>query len=183
MRREGVSALNLNEVARRLHVKPPALYKYFDGKSGIYDELFRLAHQTFSEYVKARIDESHGDFWTTWTKVIQAQLEFAYDCPELFELAFQRPVPGFQPSDQSMEVCREVALIGEDLIRQSFDLGEIQTDLPFESVRDLLFAITAGITAGQLANDPSTAPDEGRFGSLAEQAVSVFRSAWSEEKA
>src|SRR2546427_6017 len=41
----GVNALSLSEVARRLGVKPPSIYKYFDSLIGIYDALFARGAQ------------------------------------------------------------------------------------------------------------------------------------------
>ena len=40
MTEEGVNALSLAEVARRLGVQPPSLYKYFPSLMAIYDALF-----------------------------------------------------------------------------------------------------------------------------------------------
>src|SRR5215472_15131691 len=36
----GVNGLSLAEIARRLGVQPPSLYKYFPSLIGVYDELF-----------------------------------------------------------------------------------------------------------------------------------------------
>src|SRR5437762_10968828 len=47
MDEEGVGGLSLSEVARRLGVKPPSIYKYFDSLMAMYDALFgrgQLAH-------------------------------------------------------------------------------------------------------------------------------------------
>ncbi len=40
MTTEGVNGLSLAEVARRLGVQPPSLYKYFPSLMAIYDALF-----------------------------------------------------------------------------------------------------------------------------------------------
>src|SRR5579871_1948053 len=40
MTEEGVNGLSLAEVARRLGVQPPSLYKYFPSLMAIYDALF-----------------------------------------------------------------------------------------------------------------------------------------------
>ena len=40
MSEEGVNGLSLSEVARRLGVQPPSIYKYFPSLMAIYDELF-----------------------------------------------------------------------------------------------------------------------------------------------
>ncbi len=181
MRQEGVAALNLNEVARRLRMKAPSLYKYFPGKSAIYDELFRLAHRMFREYVSSRVDTEAGNFWDSWTSVFEAQLEFAYTYPELFELGFQRPVPGFVPTQESMAVTQAVADEGEALIRKAMESGEITTDLSLAQVRDLLFAVTEGLTIAHMANEPHLPPGQGRFGSLTKHAAAVFRAAWGKD--
>src|ERR1035438_2079499 len=41
MTEEGVNGLSLAEIARRLGVQPPSLYKYFPSLMAVYDELFR----------------------------------------------------------------------------------------------------------------------------------------------
>ncbi|HEX3979859.1 MAG TPA: helix-turn-helix domain-containing protein, partial [Acidimicrobiales bacterium] len=40
MAEEGVNGLSLAEVARRLGVRPPSLYKYFASIMAVYDALF-----------------------------------------------------------------------------------------------------------------------------------------------
>src|SRR3712207_2241788 len=37
---QGVAGLTLGEVARRMGIRPPSLYVYFDGKNALYDALF-----------------------------------------------------------------------------------------------------------------------------------------------
>ncbi|HKF38426.1 MAG TPA: helix-turn-helix domain-containing protein, partial [Ktedonobacteraceae bacterium] len=49
MQEQGVAALNLNEVARRLGVSGQALAKYFPNKMALYDALFLLGHRLFRE--------------------------------------------------------------------------------------------------------------------------------------
>src|SRR5262249_20941968 len=41
MAQEGVAGLSLSEVARRMGIQPPSLYKYFPSKLALYDELFK----------------------------------------------------------------------------------------------------------------------------------------------
>ena len=45
MAEEGVNGLTLSEVARRLGVQPPSLYKYFDSLMTLYDGLFRRGQE------------------------------------------------------------------------------------------------------------------------------------------
>src|ERR1039458_7005692 len=41
MTQDGVNALSMAEIARRLGVQPPSIYKYFDSLLHIYDVLFQ----------------------------------------------------------------------------------------------------------------------------------------------
>ena len=41
MTQDGVNALSMAEIARRLGVQPPSIYKYFDSLLHIYDALFQ----------------------------------------------------------------------------------------------------------------------------------------------
>ncbi len=53
MAEQGVAGLTLGEVARRMGIRPPSLYGYFDGKHALYDALFergwRLLLDTVTE--------------------------------------------------------------------------------------------------------------------------------------
>src|SRR5215213_11019197 len=55
MTEQGVNGLSLSEVARRLGVKPPSIYKYFDSIMGIYDALFERGQQTNLEVMRRAI--------------------------------------------------------------------------------------------------------------------------------
>ena len=50
---EGVNGLSLSEVARRLGVKPPSIYKYFDSLMSIYDALFERGQRDHLDAMRA----------------------------------------------------------------------------------------------------------------------------------
>ena len=52
MAERGVNGLSLSEVARRLGVQPPALYKYFDSLAALYDEAFLRGHTEHLDQVR-----------------------------------------------------------------------------------------------------------------------------------
>jgi AcrR family transcriptional regulator len=41
MRENGAAGLAMNELARRVGMRPPSLYNYFSGLMDVYDALFR----------------------------------------------------------------------------------------------------------------------------------------------
>src|SRR5215212_4732313 len=62
MREQGVAALSLREVARRVHMQAPSLYAYFPSKMALYDALFLLAvrrHAQYQDFGNVGLD----DFW------------------------------------------------------------------------------------------------------------------------
>ena len=50
MREQGVAALSLREVARRVQMQAPSLYAYFPSKMALYDALFLMAVRLRAEY-------------------------------------------------------------------------------------------------------------------------------------
>jgi len=56
----------------------------------------------------------------------------------------------------------------------------IQSNLPPRQMIDLIIAVTHGLTALHMANEPHLPVGEGRFGSLIPAAVSLFEKAWTQ---
>jgi AcrR family transcriptional regulator len=179
MREEGAGALNLNEVARRLGLKTPSLYEYFPNKHAIYDALFRLGFQMFGERVQAIRAKP------TSLEMLRASIEiymaFAQENPELYQICFERPVPHFVPSEESLKVSLAVLGGAVETGDQIMASGEIDNSsgLTPQQMIDLTIAVSHGLTALHMANEPHLPPGQGRFGGLIEPAVELFRRAWS----
>jgi AcrR family transcriptional regulator len=176
MREQGVAALSLREVARRVRMQAPSLYAYFPSKMALYDALFVLAITHFAQY-RDSVDPG-GDFWTRLTTRMNAYMTFARENPELHQLAFERPVPGFTPSDESMAVSYRVLGGVEQLLQDGIDQGTLALDIPIPQARDIIVGLFHGITAQHIANDPDAPPGSGRFGGLIPVAMSILRAAW-----
>lgn len=177
MRQDGVAALNLNKVAAQLGIKPPSLYEYFDGKMAIYDALFRRGIEIFSEYMAPALAE---DSWSASLRAfIEAYMQFALDNPELFQLCFERPVPGFVPSEESMRASLEQLERGRKRAAQLIQAqGGAPLDLTPARLNDLVIALTHGLTAQHMANEPHLPVGKGRYGSLIPAAVALVQAAW-----
>ncbi len=175
MREEGVAALNLNEVARRVGMKTPSLYEYFPNKMAIYDRLFLLGVRLFQEHMGAL--SPSGDPWEMIEAAFRRNMEFAQKYPELFQLVFERHIPHFEPSAETMkESWAMLATVGQAL-QEIIQSGFIRSDLPLEQVRDLFIALNYGLTAQHMANEPHLPVGSGRYGSLIPAAVEVLRKA------
>jgi AcrR family transcriptional regulator len=177
MREGGVAALTMQELARRLDMRAPSLYHYFSGKIAIYDALFQQGFTLFGEYM-----ESASQNAKSWQEELQLRFEaymtFAMQNPDLYQLCFERPVPGYVPSEASLN-------LSFGLLRQSYErinshlYPVINTDMSPEQIGDVIISMMHGITALHLANEPHLPVGQGRFGSLVPAVISILDGAWS----
>lgn len=181
MRENGVAALSFNEVARRLGMKPPSLYTYFPSKMAIYDTLFRLGMEMFGEQMK-QSNEQGGTVSERFQRVNETYMAFATENPELYQLLFERPIPGFEPSEESMAVSLAVLEESRQQFAQLIAGSELEVDIPVPAAFDLSIALMHGLTALHMANEPHLPVGEGRFGSLIPDAAKMFIKAWPIKK-
>jgi AcrR family transcriptional regulator len=176
MREEGVAALSMQELARRLDMRAPSLYNYFSGKMGIYDALFRLGFSLFSEHMAKTVRGA-----LTWqedlSRIFDAYMTFAMQNSELYQLCFERPIPGFVPSEESLNLS--FGLLHQTYERIECLYGKFNTELPPDQARDLVIAMMHGLTALHMANEPHLPVGQGRFGALIPVALSILDKAWS----
>jgi AcrR family transcriptional regulator len=181
MREEGVAALSLRELARRLRFTVQALYKYYPSKAALYDALFREGTDTFARYWRAALAD-RVSIWDKLESGIEAAMRFAHDYPELSDLTFSRPVPGFVPSPESMQESSVLVAELDETIAGAIASGEMRSGLLATEVRNLYLAMLDGLTRQHMANEPDTPVGSGRYGSLIPGAVAVFKAAWQPER-
>lgn len=171
MREEGVAALSMQELARHMEMRAPSLYNYFSGKMDIYDALFRLGFTLWKKTVD-KISAESKTIRGEMRNVIEGYMSFALENPELYQLCFERPVPGFIPSQESLDLSFGIL----DASRQRVKLfkQELNTNLSTNQIVDLVIAIAHGLTAMHLANEPHLPLGKGRFGSLIPAAMSML---------
>jgi AcrR family transcriptional regulator len=177
MREEGVAALNLNEVARRVGMKTPSLYEYFSGKLAIYDALYLEGVRLYGES-RIKRKEQNLNFWEFVEQAIYYYLNFAYRNPDLYYLVFERPVPEFVPSEESMVESRKLLGNLNPIFQEAINKGVIKTDLSVEAVRDIFILVLHGLTSMHMANEPDLPPGQGRFGSLIPAITDMLKTAW-----
>ncbi len=166
----------MHELARRLEMRTPSLYNYFSGLMDIYDALFRLGFTLWGEHVQESTQSAEN--WQDEVRlVIEAYMTFAMKNPALYQLCFERPVPGFEPSKESLQVS--FGILHHSYARVSNLKDAMSTDLQPEQIADLVIAMTHGLTALHMANEPHLPIGQGRFGSLIPAVLSVFDKAWS----
>jgi AcrR family transcriptional regulator len=178
MQEQGVAALNLNEVARRLGVSGQALAKYFPNKMALYDALFLLGHRLFRE-AEEQVWQTTRPDWERIRHWFEVRLALATAHPDLYHLIWESSVPGFVPSEASLEEIRLMLAAAQTRIDEVIEAGNLDAGLPSERVVDMLLAIRHGIIAEHLGKRDFLPPGSDRFSGLIEPVLAVFEQAWN----
>ena len=112
MREQGVAALSLREVARRVRMQAPSLYAYFPSKMALYDALFLMGVRMRAAY-RDRADAGRVDFWDRLEGRFESYMRFAQEHPELYQLAFERPALGSE-LDETLSLIRVIEHAPDD---------------------------------------------------------------------
>ena len=174
MREEGVAALSMQELARRMDMRAPSLYNYFNSKMDIYDALFRLGISMYDAHLQEALKAS-TDVHDEIRIAIESYMSFALANPELYQLCFERPVPGFVPSKESLDLS--FGVLEKSYTRVSKIKKQLDTKLSAQQLVNLVIATAHGVTAMHLANEPQLPIGQGRFGSLIPILLKVFETA------
>jgi AcrR family transcriptional regulator len=181
MAQEGVAGLSLSEVARRMGIQPPSLYKYFPSKLALYDELFkRGAREALAVFRAAAARAEPG--WAALTAGLEAIMRLGLDHQVTGQLLNWRPVPGFEPSAEAFAPSIELVQDIRRLLAAAADRGELDTAAASEEGAALLSALIAGVMSQQLANQPRTPWDQGRFTRLTPRVLQLFQCAYPPQK-
>ncbi|WP_117209380.1 TetR/AcrR family transcriptional regulator [Allorhizocola rhizosphaerae] len=173
MSAEGVAALSLSDVARRLGIQPPSLFKYFPSKLALYDALFAEgARQVLAEFRGAVREAEPGV--PALRAAVAAVGRWGLANQALAQLLFWRPVPRFVPSQKSFAPAVEfVDEIGE-VLRAAVSSRQLRPEAAEEPAQALLSTLIAGAMTQQMANEPDAAFEDGRFTSLLPRLIDMF---------
>ncbi|GII59155.1 TetR family transcriptional regulator [Planotetraspora thailandica] len=172
MAEEGVAALSLAEVARRMGMRTPSLYQYFPSKTAIYDALFGQSARDLNETLhKATAGLDVLDRLRIGTLKF---VEWTRLNPVRAQLLFWRPVPGFVPSAEAfapaVDNVTEVRTVLEDAVAG----GRLHPAAATDDGVALLNTLVAGVISQQMANEPEAPVGEGRFERLTPTVLDLF---------
>lgn len=162
MTEEGVNGLSLAEVARRLGVQPPSIYKYFPSLMAIYDALFlRGQVEHLASMREAMANATPGlDALTTG---LEASGRWLLAHRALGQLMFWRPVPSFEPSDASFAPSIEMVRLQRAALADAVAAGELGPGADSDEAVFLISTFIAGVLTQAMANEPDLPWGEGRF--------------------
>ena len=157
-REQGIAALSLRDLARRLGMTAPSLYSYFDSKHALFDAMFAQGYEQFLQLEWPDSDDLRDGL----RRAGRTFLEFCTADPARYQLLFQRAIPGFAPSPESWELAqrayhRSMAGLARFGVREQRDL-------------DLVTGVFSGLAAQQLANQPGGS----RWAGLVDEAADML---------
>jgi len=175
MEAEGVAALSLSAVARRLGMQPPSLYQYFPSKMAIYDALFQRGAEQFLAAQRDAVDAATTDDVMELHLIgTTAYAKWCLRHPVYSQLLFWRTVPGFEPSPQAFAPAQEAVAYLRQHLQTAVDAGRLHPDAASDEGTTLFTSITAGVLSQQMANEPDASFEDGRFVRLLPVVLEMF---------
>jgi AcrR family transcriptional regulator len=162
MAEEGVNGLNLAEVARRLGVQPPSIYKYFPSLMAVYNALFARGQREHLDVMRAAMADAEPGL-DALTKGLEASGRWALANRAVAQLMFWRPVPSFEPSTDAMEPSIEMTGLSRQALADAVAAGELGTGADSDEAMYLVSTLITGVLSQAFANEPDLPWGEGRF--------------------
>ena len=177
MTEEGVNGLSLAEVARRLGVQPPSLYKYFPSLMAVYDALFwrgQLEHLNVMR--EAMADAEPG--LTALTVGLEASGRWLLAHRAVAQLLFWRPVPSFEPSVEALAPSVEMVALQRAALAAAVAAGELGPEANADEAVFLVSILIAGVLSQAMANEPDIEWGRGRFTSTFPRLMKLLTAAF-----
>ena len=185
MREHGAAGISIGEVARRMGIRPPSLYVYFDSKNALYDALFERGAKMIADSLQAfseQLDKALP-FEESLLAAATAVIKWAVEHPEYTQLLFWRPVPGFAPSERAYAPAIQLVELNREHFADLQRRGLLRDDIPLDEIQRDWTVITAGIVSQQLANAPGEPFETGTFTSAIPRVVAMFARQYATPKA
>jgi AcrR family transcriptional regulator len=160
VRSGGIAALSMRDLAARVGMRAPSLYTYFPSKNDLYDAMYAQGMREMDEIVGA--SPRGRDAREAFRNRARAFVSAAVQDPVRFQLLFERPIPGFVPSPESLS-------IGLSRLQETRSMAHA-AGLRRQQELDLFMATTRGLAAMQIANEPGG----DRWVRLVDEAVDVL---------
>ncbi len=162
MSEEGVNGLSLSEVARRLGVQPPSIYKYFPSLMAIYDELFLRGQTVHLDVMRAAMATADPGL-DALIAGLEASGRWLLANRAVAELLFWRPVPRFEPSPGAMAISREMIDLQRAALVDAVTAGQLGPGADSDEAVYLASTLIVGVLSQAFANEPDLEWGTGRF--------------------
>jgi len=177
MTEEGVNGLSLAEVARRLGVQPPSIYKYFPSLMAIYEALFRRGQLEHLEIMRRAMAGAQPGL-AALTAGLEASGRWALANRAVAQLLFWRPVPSFEPSPEAFAPSAEMVALQRAAFADAVRAGELGPEADSDEAVFLVSTLITGVLSQAMANEPELAWGQGRFTPLFPKLMRLIAAAY-----
>lgn len=162
MAEEGVNGLSLAEVARRLGVQPPSLYKYFPSLMAVYDAIFLRGQLEHLEVMRQAMTDAEPGL-AALTAGLEASGRWALANRATAQLLFWRPVPSFEPSSGAFAPSVEMVALQRAAMADAVAAGQLGRGADSDEAVYLVSILIVGVLSQAMANEPDLEWGKGRF--------------------
>jgi AcrR family transcriptional regulator len=161
MTEHGVNGLTLAEVARRLGVQTPSLYKYFPSINAVYDALFKRAASQNLEVLRQGMARGEPGL-DALTVGLEASGRWVIQNQALAQLLFWRPVPNFEPSAEAFAPSEQIASLQQQAIADAVAAGQLGSEA-LDEAGFMVAILIKGVLTQAMANEPHLEWGHGRY--------------------
>ena len=162
MTEEGVNGLSLAEVARRLGVQPPSLYKYFPSLMAVFDALFLRGQREHLDVMRRAMTEAEPGL-DALIAGLEASGRWSLANRAIAQLLFWRPVPSFEPSAESFAPSMEMVHLQRSALADAVAAGQLGPEADADEAIYLVSTLIVGVLSQAMANEPDLEWGQGRF--------------------
>jgi AcrR family transcriptional regulator len=169
----GVGALTISEMARRMGVRGPSLYKYFDSLHAVYDALFARGQAANA----SAVDDAIASIPPGVERIragVRATVRWCVANPALAQLLYWRVVPGFEPSRETFSAGVQAVADVRAELAESVRREQLHPRADSDEALRLLTVQISGLVTQQMANEPTGTYDTGRYTSLTDEVIDMF---------
>lgn len=180
MSEHGAAGLSLGDVARRMGIRTPSLYGYFDSKNALYDAVYERGWRELGEVMTplmtlpAKPASGRDDLAAIALDAAAGFARWAVEHPAYAQLMFWRPVPGYEPSGAAYAPAVEVFELGRAAFAALRERGLFRADVDVDEAFRQWTVLIAGVVSQQLSNAPHEPFDDGTFTSGLPRLVAMF---------
>src|SRR3954466_5528615 len=183
MAEQGVTGLTLGEVARRMGIRPPSLYVYFDGKNALYDALFERGWRALrAELLAVRREPPSPSPEQDFRTFSAAFVRWAVEHPAYAPLMFWRPVPGFTPTERAYGPAVDIQRMAREFLADMQRQGALRADVDLDLAFSTWTSATSGVMTQQLSNAPGEPFETGTFTSTLPDVVAMWLAHYGRER-
>ncbi|HEX4017776.1 MAG TPA: TetR/AcrR family transcriptional regulator [Frankiaceae bacterium] len=180
MGEHGAAGLSLGDVARRMGIRTPSLYGYFDSKSALYDAVFERGWRELGEAMTPLMTlpstgaTGQDELAAIALTAAAGFARWAVENPPYAQLMFWRPVPDYEPSAAAYAPAVDVFDLGLTAFAGLRERGLFRPDIDVDEAFRQWTVLIAGVVSQQLSNAPHEPFDSGTFTAGLPQLVAMF---------